>query len=157
TAASGLMARTRSATLTPSRRAVCIGTEMATKRALATRSGSKGSTAMSSTSGAKPARRRKPSGRAAANGWGPSPEHETKRIAPGSRRLMVAPSRSFGRHLAYHPEAGPAVGVAGHEPEPVGGAAAARLVQPAAAPDHQEEIVAEVGRHHPLVGAFGVF
>src|SRR5262249_53149517 len=70
---------------------------------------------------------------------------------------MVAPSRSFGRHLAYHPEAGPAVGVAGHEPEPACGAAAARLVQPAAAPDHHEEIVAEVGRHYSLVRALRVF
>ena len=48
----GFAARTRAATLAPRRSAVCIGTEIATSRARATFTASKGSTDTSSTAGA---------------------------------------------------------------------------------------------------------
>ena len=66
--APGLRARTRSPTVTPSRSAVCIGTEMATTRAAAARSGSKGSTDTSRTAGAKPRASRAAAGHATASG-----------------------------------------------------------------------------------------
>jgi hypothetical protein len=47
----GLTARTCSATATPSRSAVCMGTEMATARARRALSSLKGSTEMSMTAG----------------------------------------------------------------------------------------------------------
>src|SRR5205809_2365611 len=77
---------------------------------------------------------------------------------PGSRSFMgLLLGGSLAGHLTRHAKPYPAVAVAGHEAEAVGGTAAAALIQPAAAPDHQEETTAEAGRHYPFRGAFRIF
>src|SRR5947207_7359868 len=77
---------------------------------------------------------------------------------PGSRSFMgLLLGGSLAGHLTHHAKPYPAVAVAGHEAEAVGGTATAPLVQPAAAADHQEETTSEAGRHHPFRGSFRIF
>ena len=65
----GLTVRMRRATITPRRRAVCMGTAMAMIRARVTFSASNGSTERSITAGVWPARSRNAAGHATESGW----------------------------------------------------------------------------------------